>query len=134
MEAEETKELIISSLECQGFRFQNGKILPPENLDKENIRTLHCTAVNYKIERSKEWLKQKEPQLLKRIAAGNEINPLKICPRLVLVQPDSDDELLFRYVSLHWSIPVSSGYGRRLRFLVVDEQNEKLIGIIYLAP
>lgn len=133
MEAEEIKELIISSLECQGFRFQNGKILPPENLDKESIRTLHCTAVNYKIERSKEWLKQKEPQLLKRIAAGNEINPLKICPRLVLVQPDSDDELLFRYVSLHWSIPVSSGYGRRLRFLVVDEQNEKLIGIIGLG-
>ena len=41
--------------------------------------------------------------------------------------------MLFRYVCLHWSIPVSSGYGRRLRFLVVDEQNEKLIGIFGLG-
>jgi hypothetical protein len=49
------------------------------------------------------------------------------------VLPDSQDELLFRYVSLHWSIPVSSGYGRRLRFLVIDEQNEKLVGLIGLG-
>jgi hypothetical protein len=41
--------------------------------------------------------------------------------------------LLFRYAALHWSIPVSSGYGRRLRFLVVDEFNGKLIGIIGLG-
>lgn len=49
------------------------------------------------------------------------------------VLPDSEEELLFRYASLHWSIPVSSGYGRRLRFLVVDGHNEKLIGLIGLG-
>ncbi len=54
-------------------------------------------------------------------------------PRLVEVQPDSEEELLFRYASLHWSIPVSSGYGRRLRFLVVDDSNEKLVGLIGLG-
>jgi hypothetical protein len=41
--------------------------------------------------------------------------------------------LLFRYVRLHWSIPVSAGYGRRIRFLVFDESNGKLIGIFGLA-
>jgi hypothetical protein len=49
------------------------------------------------------------------------------------VLPNSEDELLFRYASLHWSIPVSSGYGRRLRFLVVDDYNGKLIGLIGLG-
>jgi hypothetical protein len=52
---------------------------------------------------------------------------------LVEVLPESEDELLFRYAALHWSIPVSSGYGRRLRFLVVDDSNGKLVGMIGLG-
>jgi hypothetical protein len=34
---------------------------------------------------------------------------------------------------LHWSIPVSAGYGRRLRFVIYDESNGKLIGIFGLG-
>ena len=56
--------------------------------------------------------------------------PEELKPVLVEVQPRSDEELLFRYARLHWSIPVSAGYGRRLRFVVYDESNDKLIGII----
>ncbi len=55
--------------------------------------------------------------------------PERVYPRLVVVRPDSEDELLFRYACLHWSIPVSSGYGRRIRFVVYDESNGKLIGL-----
>jgi len=54
-------------------------------------------------------------------------------PRLVIVERGSEDEMLFRYASLHWSIPVSSGYGRRLRFLIEDASNGKLIGIVGLS-
>ena len=68
-----------------------------------------------------------------RIASGSDVVPKKIKPILIPVKSDSKDELLFRFTSLHWSIPVSSGYGRRLRFLVVDESNNKLIGIIGLG-
>src|SRR5262249_37203992 len=39
---------------------------------------------------------------------------------------------LFRLARLTWSLPFSRGYGRRLRFLVLDEANEKLIGVIGL--
>jgi hypothetical protein len=52
---------------------------------------------------------------------------------LVEVQPNTEDELLFRFASLHWSVPVSSGYGRRLRFLVIDSHNDKLIGLFGLG-
>ena len=49
------------------------------------------------------------------------------------MRPKTIEELLFRWVRLHWSIPVSAGYGRRLRFLVVDQSNEKLIGVLGLS-
>lgn len=124
---------IIQSLRAQGFRVRNGTILPPKELSKERIRELHKTAVDHRIERARDGLFRKEKELLQRVASGNEIVPSKICPRLVEVLPDSDEELLFRYAGLHWSIPVSSGYGRRLRFLVVDEHNGKLIGLIGLG-
>jgi hypothetical protein len=64
---------------------------------------------------------------------GADVDPSRISPRLVMVQRGSEDELLFRYAGLHWSIPVSSGYGRRIRFLVVDGQNDKLIGLFGLS-
>ncbi len=35
--------------------------------------------------------------------------------------------------ALTWSVPVSQGYGRRMRFLVWDQSNAKLIGLIALA-
>ncbi|MCR6654640.1 MAG: DUF4338 domain-containing protein [Opitutus sp.] len=40
---------------------------------------------------------------------------------------------LFRLASLTWSVPVSAGYGRRMRFLVWDRSNNKLMGIIALG-
>ena len=42
-------------------------------------------------------------------------------------------EIIFRFASLLWSIPVSQGYGRRLRYLVKDRTNGKLIGIFALG-
>ena len=71
-----------------------------------------------------------QDQLIERFADGNEVDPHRVEPRLVEVESKSEDELLFRFARLQWSIPVSSGYGRRLRFLVVDEFNSKLIGIL----
>ncbi len=127
------RDRIIRSLRAQGFRVRNGAILPPTNLSKERIRELHETAVEHRTERARDGLFRKEKELLRHVASGSEVVPSRICPRLVEVLPESDEELLFRYASLHWSIPVSSGYGRRLRFLVVDEHNGKLIGLIGLG-
>jgi len=132
-EGAELKKAIVSSLRAQGFRVRDGKILPPKDLSKESLRKLHATAVEHRISKAKAGLVRKEPHLLGHIASGCEVVPDKISPRMIEVAPDSEEELLFRYASLHWSIPVSSGYGRRLRFLVIDEHNNKLIGIIGLG-
>ena len=130
---EELRTLILRSLRNQGFRRKNGLILPPPTTDKEHLRKLHSTAVSHALERSAPGLWRYEDRLLNRIANGKELDPKQIRPELVEVMPDSDDELLFRYAKAHWTIPVSAGYGRRIRFLVIDQQNEKLIGIIGLG-
>ena len=39
---------------------------------------------------------------------------------------------MFRLARLTWSLPFTRGYGRRLRFLVIDRSTEKLIGILGL--
>lgn len=133
MNKAELRNKIIKSLRKQGFRVRNGDVLPPKNLSKEKIRELHQVAVQHKHECSKEGLLRKESKLLSYIASGHEVDPKRVSPRLVEVFTNSEEELLFRYASLHWSIPISSGYGRRLRFLVMDDYNGKLIGLIGLG-
>ncbi|MCY4436190.1 MAG: DUF4338 domain-containing protein [Chloroflexi bacterium] len=123
------RERVIQSLKDQGFVLTESGIQPPDHTDKELLRRLHFLAVQHRIERAS-GLRSKEPMLIERIAAGSEVNPHCIAPRLVEVLPGTQDELLFRYAALHWSIPVSSGYGRRIRFLVLDSHNNRLIGVI----
>jgi len=129
----ELRSMIIESLKGQGFVIDGLQLLSPVNLDKHSVRELHATAVKHRQDRSEKGLKKYEDRLLARLADGQQVNPQAISPRLVEITPDSDDELLFRYAALHWSIPISSGYGRRLRFLVIDEHNDKLMGIFGLA-
>lgn len=127
------KRAITISLKKQGFTVVGERALYPVNPTKDHLRTLHSLAVRTKIEKARESLAKKERDLVNYIAEGPEIVPDRISPRLVQVKPNTKEELLFRYATLHWSIPVSSGYGRRLRFLVFDRFNGKLIGLLGLG-
>ncbi len=133
LDEESLKTLITESLKKQGFELQDNQFHLPDDLDKDKIKLLHSEAVRHKIEERKKGLIRHESSLLQRFASGKEVVPDKIYPELIEVHSRSEDELLFRYASLHWSIPVSSGYGRRLRFLVVDRYTKKLIGLFGLC-
>ena len=123
---------IIDTLQRQGFRYKNGE-LSFRNPTKIRLRKLNSMATQHLIEKGKTLIEQNEKALLYDfIADGKEIKPSDINPRLVMVKSD-EQATLFRWVKLHWSIPISAGYGRRLRYLVMDESNDKLIGIIGLA-
>lgn len=124
---------VCASLKNQGFEFDGKTLIRPDAKDKDKLRSLHRMAVERNVQRSRGGLERHEDELLSYIASGADISPDKISPRLVLVKPRSIDELLFRYARLHWSIPVSAGYGRRLRFNVYDDANGKLIGIFGLG-
>ena len=121
---------IFRSLKKQGFEVREGRLVPPDVRDKDQLRALHKEAVRHNRARSRSGLERHEDRLLAQVANGSEVHPERISPVLVEVEPRSEEELLFRYARLHWSIPVSAGYGRRLRFVVYDESNRKVIGII----
>ena len=132
-ESEQLRARVIQSFEEQGFQIRQGRLVAPSPQHKGELRALHQAAVRHSVARSRPGLWRHEDRLLSHIAAGSDIVPEEIQPRLVLVQPRTDEELLFRYARLHWSIPVSAGYGRRIRFVVFDDSNDKLIGILGLG-
>src|SRR5207253_9552006 len=121
---------IKASLRRQGYGLSRGRIVTPAFVDKAGLRDMHNVAVGHQRQLAGKYLQRHESELLSCFSAGADVAPDRISPRLIQVQSDSREALLFRYAKLHWSVPVSAGYGRRVRFLVVDEQNEKLIGVL----
>jgi len=68
------------------------------------------------------------------IATPNDINILKINPYLVEVNSSKTaHRRLWAYATSFWSVPITVGFGRRIRFFLFDRQNHKLIGIIGLC-
>ncbi|MEN9205162.1 MAG: DUF4338 domain-containing protein [Thermostichales cyanobacterium DRC_bins_46] len=67
------------------------------------------------------------------LAQPSDIDISKVTPYLVMVEPKSEHQSLWAYATSHWSIPVTNGYGRRIRYFVFDRQNNKLIGIVGLC-
>lgn len=102
-------------------------------LTKKTIRHIHRFHRDAARRRIRRALGSKVYQFVKEIADGNEVNPENIRPELVEAQSQRRTGDLFRFAAMLWSIPVSQGYGRRLRFLVKDRSNGKLIGIFALG-
>lgn len=99
---------------------------------KEQLRIAHSAQRAARLADAAEWLTSREPSLLGNFANGSEIEPSLIDPVVVPVRTPADVDL-FRFATLQWSVPVSSGYGRRNRFLIRDRQNGKLIGIFAMG-
>ncbi len=66
----------------------------------------------------------------KYLAQPSDIDISKINPYLVTVESRDEHQRLWAYAISHWSVPVTTGYGRRIRYFVFDHQNDKLIGIV----
>lgn len=96
------------------------------------IRRAHETQRETRLNNAKDFITQKEDDLIANLANGTDVNPEHIDPTIspVITQHDKD---LWKYASLTWSVPVSEGYGRRTKFLVRDRQNGKLIAIFALG-
>lgn len=127
------RRVILGSLRAQGYRIRGTNLLPPASVDKSELRRLHEDAVAHWREAHRAGLERREEDLLRNLAFGREVDPPNVDPELVEIHSRTQDELLFRYAKLHWSIPVSQGYGRRLRYLVRDRSNGALIGIFGLC-
>ena len=100
--------------------------------NKDFVRGLHVAArglgeqighsgrLGALFERHRQWFKNGQDL---------EVHAIKPALRLVCTK---EDEQLWTLARACWSMPYSKGYGRRLRFLVVDEAHGGLIGILGL--
>lgn len=100
---------------------------------KSQIRSLHKEQRYYRIANLNGTFEGYIHELRDKLASPCEIDIDKISPRLIPVESKDPGYSLFTAATLLWSVPVSQGFGRRIRFLVMDENNDKLIGIIGLT-
>ena len=71
---------------------------------------------------------------LSYIADGEDVDPTAISPYLVKAHADTWQSDLFQtaFASV-WSVAAAPGWGRAQRYLVMDRQNKKLIGLFGLC-
>lgn len=112
----------------------NGKdrIIPPSD-EKLMLRALQNKKRVEHLKEEKEFIRRSYPDLKDYFASGTEIDVGSISPILRVVEGGTEFSRLFRLACLTWGVPVSAGYGRRLRFVVIDKSNHKLVGLIGLA-
>jgi hypothetical protein len=116
-----------------GFsRAADGSLTLP-GAEKDDVRQLHSGQRAERLSAGENFLSRALPKALPHFADGAEIDPAKIRLCLVRVYSDTLEADLFRVATLTWSVPVSPGFGRRMRYLVWDEHHERLAGIIALG-
>ncbi len=127
------KRKVREHLHQLGFtRTQEGALCPPGN-GKDAIRALHGAQREERLSASERFIARNTAKLMPYFAGGGEVVPEKISPVLERVASGTWQSDLFRLASLSWSVPVSNGFGRRLRYLVWDQANGKLMGLIAIG-
>lgn len=116
-----------------GFLKATDGTLSPPSLDKQSYRDMHAHQRNIRLKENSKWIAGKTGKLLQHFASGAELDVEQIRPRIEIIQGGTWQSDLFRFASYYWSVPISEGYGRRMRFLVWDEYHEKLIGLFALG-
>lgn len=99
--------------------------------DKRRLQEMHIAAKRFaggpRVDKLLRLLKKRESWF----KSAQEIVPERIKPRLHLVG-DTLTEDLWTIGRSFWSMPFNKGYGRRLRFVVLDEEHDALAGLIGL--
>ena len=128
LSADELRQKVFDELEALGMEYSEGRLIPQSD-DKEFQRLIHNPAREIELQKANRWLKKAWPRYKNYLANGDEIHPEEIRPKLVEAITGQQKNI-FRLVRYTWSLPYTKGFGRRLQFLIIDESNQKLIGIL----
>lgn len=121
-------------LKKQGFKFKADGLLLVRARSKNRIRKLHSEFRNELLQNEQPFIAEWFPRLKCYFASGSEVDPQTVDPQAILLDCKTPElSALFRLASLWWSIPVSRGFGRRVRFVILDRSNNKLIGLLGLT-
>ena len=127
------RKKIRSHFKLLGFTKGPDGVLVPPGLDKQSYRDMHTHQRDARLDTNKDWIDRHASKLIQHFASGAELDVGKIRPRIEVVQSSTWQSNLFRLATYYWRIPISEGYGRRMRFLVWDDHHERLIGIFALG-
>ena len=116
-----------------GFSRSGRSAIAPPNDEKQALRALQGKRRNEHLREERVFIRTAFPRLAHHFADGKGLRPADIRARLQLIESGTEESELFRLASLTWGVPVSSGYGRRMRFLVWDDAHSKLMGLVGLA-
>lgn len=107
--------------------------LAVESGDKSVVRSLHLEAKSHDSGVSYTELRRDLTKLRAYFPQPSSISPSRIDPVLIpVIHQKGLEARLFRVARGYWSMPYSKGYGRRLRFLVMDQHHEAVIGVLGL--
>ncbi len=120
-------------LRSLGFHKAEDGTLKIYGHDKAIVRGLHSPQRTDRISANSKFLASRIDNLLPYFASGQNVKPTAIQPELERVHAGTWQADLFRLAALTWSVPVSSGFGRRLRYIVWDTYNDKLLGLIAIG-
>lgn len=109
-----------------------GELVPP-SVDKPAYRAAHASQRQDRIDRYEDLISRRADDFMQYFASGTDLRVNEIAPTLERVRQSTWQSELFRFASLLWQIPVSEGFGRRMRFLVWDSSNRKLMGLLALG-
>jgi hypothetical protein len=126
----ELRELVIAELDELGLHIKE-KSLEPAQTTKVFTQQLHAPAREIILMNANKWIVYAWEKYKHFFAKGQDLNPEFISPKLVEACTNDQKEL-FRLARYTWSLPYTKGYGRRLQYLIIDEFNNKLIGILGL--
>ncbi|MEG9862418.1 MAG: Druantia anti-phage system protein DruA [Parvularculales bacterium] len=127
------KRRVRRHLQKKGLGKNNEGELVLQGDGKDSIRSLHQTQRNERLEKSSAFIENKSGNLLRYFATGQEIDPSNITPVVQRVTAGTEYSDLFKLASFTWSVPVSNGFGRRLRYIIWDQSNEKLMGLLAIG-
>ena len=131
---DELRAQIITRLREYGFEKEDDEWVPPAHNEKKKdiLREIHSDRLKTWLLEHKEWIQENEDRLIEYFADGSDIVPEEIEPKLVNVETKKERDL-FRYAKYQWSLPLKQGWGRGVRYLVMDNHNDKVIGIFGLT-
>jgi hypothetical protein len=127
------KKRLRSHLKSLGFHKTDDGTFTAPGASKDVIRTIHSIQRDDRLAVNRKFISERFSTLIKYFASGKDIDIARISPVLQRISSDTWESELFRFAALTWSVPVSNGFGRRLRYLVWDNHNGKLIGIIAIG-
>jgi hypothetical protein len=127
------KKRLRRHLKSLGFHKTDEGIFAPPGAGKDVIRTIHSVQRGDRLAANQPFISERFSKLIKHFASGEDIDVARISPVLQRISSDTWEGDLFRLAALTWSVPVSNGFGRRVRYLVWDNHNGKLIGIIAIG-